>query len=146
MAASTSRIFRNLPLSLTGVIGEESIEVPELLNVAADELLESIGAGVDDVEPGVGKAASEATGAPLLEEREVVRVNPELLLMNTLMSPDAIAARIDSGTSWSICFPINSTNFSAKWLSTKSWLAAFRGVAEGSEEWMSKLPSGCFST
>ena len=96
MAASTSRIFRNLPLSLTGVIGEESIEGLELSNVDDDELLE-IGAEVDDAKSGVGRP--EATGVSLVEECEVVRVNPELLLMNTLMSPDAIAARIDSGTS-----------------------------------------------
>ena len=94
-AAKASRIRmmrKNLPLlSVPGVIGEELMGVPELSNVAEDRL-DVIGPKVAN-----GELASAPTTVedvvicwlwPMLE-CDVVTVNPERLLIKTLMSPEA---------------------------------------------------------
>ena len=94
-AAKASRIRmirKNFPLpSFPGVIGEELIGVPELSNVAED-LFEVMGPELANGELASPPATVEDDVIcwlwPMLE-CDVVTVNPDRLLIKTLISPEA---------------------------------------------------------
>src|SRR6476659_6592531 len=107
-----------------GVMGEESTGLPVSPMVALGARFEMIGPEllVSNEESGNCELDGEASCVARLPvvSCEVVTVNPELLLMKTLMSPETSCERSASEASGSMCLPTKEISFSTKWLSTSS--------------------------